>query len=460
MDSPGRATRHAELPAAAQAVLAAAAKGKRAPVYLLYGEPYLVSRAAHALVDVLLPREWRSLSLEVYDGRTAALAAVIDSARTPGFLGGTKVLWVRDLPCLGSLEQRADSVAGICEAAASSQMDRAANSLLALLARAGWSQGDFETRRLSETPRRTLEAAFGTKLQDTQLQALDEVQSWARERGMQIAVAADAEAQLLSLLERGLPPGVILLLTAEYVDAGRRVVKKLIECGAALELTLERERSGALGAQSAARIVEAIAAAYNKRLAPAARARLLQKAGTDPAALASEAEKLCLYAGDEPVLTAADVDAVVRDLGEAWIFDLTNALGNREAQRAIAVLRGLLREGTHPLQVLAALHTHLRLLLALRDCLDGPWRGRWRAGMNPEALRTRLLPLLPDEERAFLASVHPYRLLLGANCAARWEAHRLRQAVRELALLDLKFKSSRGDPAILLEAFVLNTCIP
>ncbi len=438
--------------------MAAAAKGKRAPVYLLYGEPYLVSRTAHALVEALLSPERRALNLEIHDGRTAPLAAVIDSARTPGFLAGVKVLWVRELPCLRAQETRADPIGAICDAVAAGQMDRAAAQLLALLVQAGWSQEDFETRRFSEAPRQAIEAAFGPALAEAQLQALDEAQAWARERGLRLSAVADDEAQLWSLLEKGWPPQVVLLLTAESVDLRKRVVKKLLERGEALELRFERERSGALRAQSAARIVESVVAAYGKQLAPAARARLLQRAGADPAALASEVEKLCLFAGDEPVLTAEHVDAAVRDLAEAWIFDFTDALGSREAQRAIPVLRGLLAEGTHPLQVLAVLHAHIRLLLVLRDCLDGPWRGKWNPALRPEAFGSGLLPLLPDEERAFLAGVHPYRLTLAAKTAARWEAERLRRALRELAALDLKFKSSGGDPAILLEAFVLDLC--
>ena len=77
------------------ALLAAAKKTPRA-VYLFIGEPFQTEPAARALIDLLVPPDKRSFSLEQYDGRSTAIGPILDSLRTPSLFGGTKLIWVRE----------------------------------------------------------------------------------------------------------------------------------------------------------------------------------------------------------------------------------------------------------------------------------------------------------------------------------------------------------------------------
>jgi DNA polymerase III delta subunit len=447
----------AGLPAAARSLVESARAGKHKPVSLIHGEATLVSQVADAFVDAVVPAERRSMNLEVYDGRATPLVSVLDSLRMGGLFGGAKLVWVRELPMLAAGEKRADVLAKILEAIAAERMESGAGRMLSLLAAAGWSQQDFEERRLGDMPRKALTQAFGDDLDDADLTALETLREWMAARGMKVAAAADASDELIAVLESGLSPGVTLLLTASSVDKRKRVVKRLRELGAEVELAVERERTGTLTAESAALVIDRVLAAHGKKLAPAARERLQRRVGGDPGALANEVEKLCLYAGEQATIQPADVESVVRDLAGAWIFDFTEALAKRETARALLLLRGLLGAGDHPLRLLATLHSHVRLLLALRDCLDGPWKGRWKPGTRIESFKS-LVSLLDDAEQAMLGAMHPYRLAVNTGYAARMRRDRLRRAVDELADLDSRFKSSRGDPALLLERFVMGLC--
>ncbi len=444
----------ASLPAAARPVLAAIAAGKVKPVYLVFGESFLVGAVAQALIEALVPAERRSFNLEVYDGRATPLVTILDSARTAGLFAGTKVIWVREAPMLQSSEKRSDTLKAIVDGVADGRMEGAGSRLLALIAAAGWSQEDFESRRISEMPASRRAQAFGEGADDAALAALDEVQAWAKDRGMQVSAAADPGEEMLARLEAGLP-GVVMLFTAESVDSRKRLVKRLKDLGELLPLSVERERSGALKAESAAAIIDRIVAEHGKSLTAAARSRLMRRVGGDAAALSNEVEKLCLFAAGDAI-QPAEVDAVVRDLGDAWIFDFTDALGNRDLGRALQVLRGLLAGGDHPLRILATLHSQIRLLLILRECLDGPWRQAWRPGTRADAFTRTLLPALSDEERADIGNMHPYRLSLTTGYAAKLPAARLRWALAQLADIDGRLKSSRGDPAVLLEKFVID----
>lgn len=73
-------------------------------LYLICGEDdYLVDSAARERIDRIVPAADRALGVEVVDGRVEtgdlvlrAVDTCIESVRTPGFFGATKVTWLRD----------------------------------------------------------------------------------------------------------------------------------------------------------------------------------------------------------------------------------------------------------------------------------------------------------------------------------------------------------------------------
>jgi DNA polymerase-3 subunit delta len=79
-------------------------------VHLVFGEDeYLVSTNAKELVDRLCPKVDQAFGLEIIEARVdlvadaiAAIGRCLDGLRTLGFLGGRKVVWLRDATFLGS----------------------------------------------------------------------------------------------------------------------------------------------------------------------------------------------------------------------------------------------------------------------------------------------------------------------------------------------------------------------
>jgi DNA polymerase-3 subunit delta len=165
-----------------------------------------------------------------------------------------------------------------------------------------------------------------------------------------------------------------------------------------------------------------------------------------------------LYVGERPAITADDVRLVFRDMAESWIFDFTGALATRQLGRALPLLHGLIAQGEPPLRLLAMLAREVRLLLLARECLDGTLRGKWRADLPFNVFQSRILPQVDAETMDAFGKSHPFVLYRRFQDAARIDGRTLRQALRQLAELDLRFKSSRGDPAMLLEVFVIDWC--
>jgi DNA polymerase-3 subunit delta len=428
------------------------------PVYLFIGEPLETRPAAQALLDALVPTSRRAFNLETYDGRTTSIATVLDSARMPGFFAGIKVVWVRETTLFLSGEKRGDLTAALLAAWSDGRAADAAEKLLTLVALAGWSQEQFRETRWSGAPKTRVREVFGTDLDVGQLAALDATQAACLARDLTVSAYRDDSVALLELLDAGMPPHVVLLLTASAVDARKRLVKRLREVGAVVDCSVSRERSGALSRETVDDVIRRVVAQFGKRLAPGAHELIVRRAGPETALLTMELEKLCLYVGERASITEDDVRLMVRDMAESWIFDFTSALAARQLARALPLLRGLIEQGEPPLRLLAMMAREIRLLLMARECLDDALRGQWRPDIQFGAFQSRVLPRIDADTLEAFGKAHPFVLYRRFQDAARLRATALRAALRTLADLDARLKSSRGDSALLLEALVIDWC--
>ncbi|MGD9301189.1 MAG: DNA polymerase III subunit delta, partial [Desulfobacterales bacterium] len=66
------------------------------PVYLIYGEEFLVQGAFDELLNALIPASRRSLNFDPLDGTQANIHEVIERVNTFSLLPGTKVIALRD----------------------------------------------------------------------------------------------------------------------------------------------------------------------------------------------------------------------------------------------------------------------------------------------------------------------------------------------------------------------------
>lgn len=445
------------LPAAPSAdQLIATARKKPSPVYLLVGEPFQTEGIARQLIDVLVPADRRSFNLENYDGR-AALGPILDSLRTPGFFRSAKVVWVRESTLFLSSEKRADVTTALLTAWSEERQAEAAEKLLTLAAMAGWKSAQLEAADFNSAPATELSDLLGQTVNAEERAILAAVRAYCQERNLSVTDFRDDSGLLQDFLEQGHGGDAVLIFTAATIDRRKRIVTLIRDRGTIMEAALPRERSGALSEASVDQLITNVLERSGKRLVPAARQLLLRRAGADPAAVARELEKLCLYVGDANTIREEDVRISFRDMGESWIFDFTRALSQRQPAAAVGLLRDLFAQGEHPLRLLALIARELRMLLLARDCL-ADLKGQWKPGMQYNAFKDRLLPTLTDEQREGFGNMHPFALYQSLLNASRMRTGTLQRAVLGLHELDLKLKQSRGEPHILLERFVLDLC--
>jgi DNA polymerase-3 subunit delta len=427
----------------------------RAPVYLFAGEPFQTETLARRVIDVLVPADKRSVMLEVYDGRSIPLPQILDSCRTVGLFGGGKVVWVREPAFFAAGDKKGDIADAMFAAWGADRGKQAAEKLLALAALAGWGQEDLAGGSFASLTKTKLKAFLGREIGDSDARVLDAVAALALESGMSVASHKDESTLLEEFLASGGGGDTVLLLTAAAVDRRKRIFKEIEKRGVCAELSVERERSGALTREAVEAMIDGVLTQWGMRPSPAARRAIAERAGGDPAQLHSELEKVCLHAGDGPSIEEADVAAVMRDLGESWVFDFTGALAQRNIGKALALLRRLFAQGEPALRLLAMISREIRILLAAREILSTSLARSWSPGMQFNRFRDQLLPQIPDDQKQLVGGMHPYVLYLALQNASRANAADLERALVELHEIDVALKSSRTDPQIRLEAFVL-----
>jgi DNA polymerase-3 subunit delta len=103
------------------------------------------------------------------------------------------------------------------------------------------------------------------------------------------------------------------------------------------------------------------------KIGPAELGVLVQAMAGDAARIASEIDKLALYAGTDRKITAADLAALVPNAQEATIFALAAALGSGNRAKSLEALDSLVRDGEYLPLALNFLETQLRLALVARE---------------------------------------------------------------------------------------------
>lgn len=96
---------------------------------------------------------------------------------------------------------------------------------------------------------------------------------------------------------------------------------------------------------------------------------LAEALGENLGELVQALEKLTLYVGEKKLIDLKDVEALIADTGQKSIFDLTNAIGEKNSERSSELLEKILVQGEPPVKALTMIARHFRLLAKTQDIL-------------------------------------------------------------------------------------------
>ncbi len=237
-------------------------------------------------------------------------------------------------------------------------------------------------------------------------------------RAVRVRGAADALTKHLKDYLDDPSPDAVIVLEAGELQA-RSSLRKLAEShkrGAAI--ACYRDEGAGLSA-----LIKEVLGANQVQIAPDAMRYVASQLGADRQASRNALEKLALYAGAGSSVSLEDAQAVVGDVAESTMDELTQAVASGNAGAAQKLLQRLYGEGTATVAILRALARHFGRLAEARSHVDG--------GMDPEGAVGKLRPLVFFRAKpAMMATV------------GGWNSARLTNALDRLLRAEIECKTT------------------
>jgi len=237
------------------------------------------------------------------------------------------------------------------------------------------------------------------------------------EKGLAEAIPGLLETTvLIALVDEELPVSSPLLKVAQ--EYGKVIQCTLPKAGAALENWIKKRAQG-IGVKISGEAVKLLA----------------DFIGTQLRLLANELDKLATYVGAGGTIEAGHVRLLSAEVQEARIFDLTDALAQRNRIEALNLLHDLLADGQHPLALLPTITSQVRNLLLVKElAADG-----LRAAQIASALGSS-----------------PFIIEKALHNIGKFSIAQLENTYRRLLDTDAALKRSRLTPEMALDLLVVN----
>ena len=415
--------------------LAEARAGAAQPVYLFDGAAFLAFRAARELAFALVPEAQRALNLVELDA-AASPGEVAAEVATGGLFGGGKVVLVQEPSFLTSKEDAADAFERALRMWGEGRQREATRRLLALAAKAGWAAKDLDPDADGWVGEDAFEKELGIALDGVARAFVQGAARFAAER--ELKAAKDDASALDAALQRGLPPGHVLVVAAGKVDGRLPLVKKLAAAGRRVSIQVEKEGTWDAQRLVLGPVIASLLAGTGKRVDGGGEERLAALVGDDARVLASEVAKLAAYVGDRKVISAKDVDEVVTRVASDPFFALGNAVEARDVAAALAVVGRSIEDGASPFMLLGSLAGTVRRLVVERERARKAAGGR-RIGSFAE-WQQLVLPAISEDE---LGGKKPYGFWMKYQASARFSRDELLDALAGLAEADVAMKTGQ-----------------
>lgn len=452
-----------------ESVLADLKRGKAVPCYLLYGdEGFRLQEAVEKITASLIPdAQDRELNLFVTDGEHEDVSYLCESLITPPLFPGRKVLVVRETRLFQSKYVLAPLIAKIRERLEPDPA-RAATDFMQFLALT-----DLQLDNLREGGWRKID-------DDTWKKIVPDDDGEDRESWLPMAVdlcvsqglspvkkKEDETDRLERVLAGGMSERNHLILTAETVDRRKRLFKAISNVGKVLyfaKITGKGKLKDKKRKEAVQQMVEDLLTTVGKRISDGAWSVVGEKTGFDLRESVAAIEKLITYVGGNPIIEAADVEAVIGRTKEEPVFNLTGAIAERNLIVALRSLRELFDQGDPPLKIFSMITREIRILLRAKILIDSGRLGSFNPGMDFGQFQKMVYPALTNiygddgMEGLALMPKSPFPAYQTLTHAGRFSQMELIGYLEMLLRIDVALKSTGQNPRLLLERFLLSVC--
>lgn len=225
----------------------------------------------------------------------------------------------------------------------------------------------------------------------------------------------------------GIPESTCLILVESEVDKRGKLYKNIKNVGRIVEFKRQDERT-------LARWVLGTLKKEGKNITEETMHVFLGRTGSDMENIEKELEKLLCYTLGRDIITAADVEAVCTEQTENRIFDMVQAITEKDQRKALDLYADLLAMKEPPMRILFLITRQFNQLLQLKSL----------AGQG-----------LDKSELAKKAGVPPFALGKYQAQCRKFTSAQLRQAVEDCVATEEQVKTGQMDDQISVELLII-----
>jgi DNA polymerase-3 subunit delta len=460
------------------------AEGTARPVWLIHGQEVLVEKACEEVIGFILGKDDRDVSCHTIDGFAQNVPDLLAELNTFSMLAATKVAVFKDAKLFDTKAGHQGVLLQIGQALGNHQMDKAAKSLLSLCGRLGLDVSKVPTQYEDYPDLHALYKELGKA-------AVGQMVDYCATKGWD-SVSADNHIEILhKAIQTGFPQGHHLIITvSSKVPKNLKIYKTINEDGAIVdcnvplgERRMDKEAQQAVMRQTA----EAMLKKAGKHLAPGLYGSLMELTGFDLRTFDQNLEKLISYVGERKEITSDDISALLKRTKTDPLFQLTNAVADRNLQQALFFAQSLLGHQWHALQLLAAIANQIRKLLIAKDFAASSFGQQWTAGLSYGQFQQSIIPAIQgyDENASTQIVLWPEKtkakpskgqkkiatdLRLAPNPKNAYPVYQtmlksekytlteLRLAIRHLNQADIRLKSTGQDHYTVIKKVIIDIC--
>jgi len=368
------------------------------PVYLIFGEELLVKTAYDDLLEMLLPAAKRTANYDPMEGTVENIYDVIERVNTFSLLPGPKVVALRESRVFYTKQDKSRLLENSKKAFDDDNIKKSAKYFLSLMGNLNLSFEDVEKSNRDKS----LKFDAGLMAGD---EWLDEVIGYCKQTELAIPEPADESVALQKAIEKGFPRNNHLLITTDMVDKRRTLYKAIKSRGVVIDCAVPGgdRRADKMAQEDVLREkMTEILQPSHKEMDKGTYMALVEMTGFDLRTFCGSLEKLINYVGNRNTITVADVESVLKRTKKDPIYELTNAVADRNTEKSLFFLGSILASEFHPLQVLSAIVNQIRKLLLAKDFAQSPHAKGWHAGVSYNLFQQSIMPSIVAYDQSLL----------------------------------------------------------
>jgi DNA polymerase-3 subunit delta len=359
-------------------------------LWLIHGQQAIVERIATTIADKYTEVNDRKLDCHALEGVNENIPDLLEQMNTYAWTGGAKMVHFKDAKIFETRQDTTGLVQQIAIAVQNEHSAKAAKNLLLLCRRLGFGVSDLDAQGAESSELKALREEIG-------IEALNRLV----ERSLSISSGASGEDYIESLLravEKGFPSQHLLMITAfSKAPKNLKIYKAIAKHGVIVDCSVPPgDRRSDRAAQEAALrdIWDDVLRKAQKTAGSNVFETVIKLIGYNFAIFSQSVEKVIDYCGGRSAITVADVQGVLRRSKIDPLFDLTNAVADKNCAQALFYLFSLLRSDWHPLQLLSAMANQLRKLVVAREFLSSSYGKAWTPGASFRYFQERMVTAL------------------------------------------------------------------